>query len=287
MLEASVAEVAPIQIRLAALARPRWTLRGIVDPLGVAGVIVAIAIWEIISLAAGTRVPGPAAVFTNAIGNLTDSTRLPGIGLPRGGYLPHLLFTIKTVLIAGALGVVIGTATGVFCAENRRANAILDPIVSALGTVPIVVAAPFFLMWFGVAGGSQIALVGFYTAVVLHLFAFRASQNLLPQYMDYGATLGVGSVQRMLAIRLPGVLPEVFGGLRVALASAWGLSAVTEMLGAQYGTGRVLVALRSVYDLTGILAVVLLLGVIAIAADLLVLAVRSYVLRWRPKEITQ
>jgi ABC-type nitrate/sulfonate/bicarbonate transport system permease component len=42
----------------------------------------------------------------------------------------------------------------------------------------------------------------------------------------------------------------------------------------------VLVALRSVYDLTGIMAVVLLLGVFAILLDAAILLLRAWVLRW-------
>jgi ABC-type nitrate/sulfonate/bicarbonate transport system permease component len=76
------------------------------------------------------------------------------------------------------------------------------------------------------------------------------------------------------------VLPEIFGGLRIAFSAAWGLSAVTEMLGGRFGSGRVLVALRSVYDLTGIMAVVLLLGAFAIILDCLIVALRLYLMRW-------
>jgi ABC-type nitrate/sulfonate/bicarbonate transport system permease component len=75
-------------------------------------------------------------------------------------------------------------------------------------------------------------------------------------------------------------MPEIFGGLRIAFSAAWGLSAVTEMLGGRLGSGRVLVALRSVYDLTGIMAIVLLLGAFAILLDGVILSVRLYVLRW-------
>ena len=74
--------------------------------------------------------------------------------------------------------------------------------------------------------------------------------------------------------------PGSAGAKRIALAGAWGLAAVTEMLGGQYGSGRVLSALRSVYDLTGIMAIVLLLGIMAIALDGLVIALRRTLLRW-------
>jgi ABC-type nitrate/sulfonate/bicarbonate transport system permease component len=52
------------------------------------------------------------------------------------------------------------------------------------------------------------------------------------------------------------------------------------MLGANFGTGRVIVALRSVYDLTGIVTVVVLLGIIAAVMDGLLQLLRSWATRW-------
>lgn len=263
-----------------ARSRLRGALLRLVDPVGIMGVIVAIACWSVMSSIIGANLPLPGDVARNAYENLMSSTRLPGIGLPRGGYLPHLLFTAGNVLLGGLIGAASGIATGLASAEDRTVADILDPVVTLLGTVPIVILAPFFLMWFGLSGIAQVSLVSIYTGTVLHLFAFRGANNLPPVFTDYAATLGASRWQRFVAVRLPGVLPEIFGGLRIALAGGWGLSAVTEMLGGRFGAGRVIVALRSVYDLTGIMAIVLLLGLCAIVVDGAVLLIRSYALRW-------
>jgi ABC-type nitrate/sulfonate/bicarbonate transport system permease component len=266
-------------------ARPggRWRVlsRAAFDPLGLAGLLIAAGCWYAASAAMGANIlPPPHAVMANAFGNLLSSERLPGIGLPRGGYLPHILFTASNVLVGGGIGALIGIASGLFSAQNRLAAEALDPIMSLLGTIPIVIMAPFFLMWFGLSGAPQIVLVALYTATVLHLFALRGARNLSPAFMDYAATLGASPTQRFVSVRLPGAMPEIFGALRIAFAAAWGLAAVTEMLGGRFGSGRLLVALRSVYDLTGIMAVVLLLAILAILLDGIIVAARLYVLRW-------
>jgi len=251
----------------------------LVDLPGLAGLLFALAFWAA-AARLGSSIPSPQAVLTDAASNLFSSDRLPGIGLPRGGYFPHLASTARTVLLGASLGAIAGTATGLASAESRTAANLLAPIVSMLGTIPIVILSPFFLIWFGLSGVAQVAMVAIYTATVLHLFTLRGVRNIPAAYLDYAATLGATRAQRFFAIRLPGALPEIFGGLRIACAAAWGLATVTEMLGGQYGSGRVLAALRSVYDLTGIMAVVLLLSVLAIAVDLALIAVRLALLRW-------
>lgn len=246
---------------------------------GPAGVAVTVALWSFASVTL-RNVPSPAAVAQNIVFNLTSSERLPGIGLPRGGYLPHLAYTAHNVLLGGTVGALIGVAAGLASASNRLFASLLSPVVTLVGTIPIVIMAPFFLMWFGLSGTAQLALVAMYTATVLHLFAYRGALNIAPVLLDYGATLGASKQQQFVSIRLPGAMPEIFGGLRIALAGAWGLAAVTEMLGGQYGSGRVISALRSVYDLTGIMAIVLLLGAMAIVLDLLLVMLRRWLLNW-------
>ena len=36
---------------------------------------------------------------------------------------------------------------------------------------------------------------------------------------------------------MPATVPELIGGFRIALAGAWGLEAIAELLGAQHGIG--------------------------------------------------
>lgn len=262
------------------LGRGRWRHLRPVDPAGLIGIGLAVAFWYAVAWLVGKNVPYPHAVFDNAVSSLFSSAYLPGIGLPRGGYFPHLVYTFRNVLVGGAIGAVIGILSGLLSYESRTVDQVTSPIVSLLGTVPIVVAAPFFLLWFGITAASQIALVAFYTAVVLHVFTLRAVANQPPYYDEYAATLGAPPALRFFAVRLPGAVPEIFGGLRIALGAAWGLAAVTEMLGANFGTGRLIVALRSVYDLTGIVTVVILLGIIATVVDGLLMLLRSWGTRW-------
>jgi ABC-type nitrate/sulfonate/bicarbonate transport system permease component len=87
------------------------------------------------------------------------------------------------------------------------ANALI-PVVSLLGTIRIVIFAPFFLIWFGLSGAAQIALVAIYTATILHLFTLRGIRNTPAFYLDYAATLGATPAQRFLSVSLPGPFPK-------------------------------------------------------------------------------
>ena len=91
--------------------------------------------------------------------NFFYSPRLGVFGLGEVGYGSLLLYTVGNVLvglvIGGAIGILIGTAS----ARLKLLRVFVDPIVLVLGTVPVLVAAPLFLLWFGVVPFTQVLLV--------------------------------------------------------------------------------------------------------------------------------
>jgi ABC-type nitrate/sulfonate/bicarbonate transport system permease component len=251
-----------------------------VDPVGILGIAGAIALWFLASRQMGSHMPSPREVLANAVEHFHESTYLTGIGLPAGGYVPHLIYTVSNVIIGVTLGAAIGIVLGLVSARWDVIDQVTAPVVAIFGTVPILIAAPFFLMWFGIVPLAQIILVTFFTTVVLQVFTRRAVDNVPPKYREYAATLGAEPGLIFRSVMLPAVVPEVFGGLRIAFAAAWGLEAISELLGAQAGAGRAIYALSAVFDLTGVMAIILLLGIMALVFDVLLLRLRQYLTRW-------
>lgn len=270
--------------------RYRWVGGGVVRErvaivlLAFGGLGLTIALWHAASFAVGRYMPPPLAVFANMTENFSESRYLQGLGLPSGGYFPHLVYTVWNVMLGVTIGVATGLATGLASWRWKIVDEITDPIVTIFGTLPILVAAPFFLIWFGLVAFAQVSLVAFYATIILHLYTLRAARNVDPKYRDYALTLGAHDRAIFRRVIAPAALPEVFGGVRIALAAAWGLAAVAELLGAQFGVGRVIVSLTAVYDVASIMAIVLLLSTVALALDAVVAGVRRWATRWMPRD---
>jgi ABC-type nitrate/sulfonate/bicarbonate transport system permease component len=247
---------------------------------GAVGIAIAVGLWYLAAWGIGRYFPPPPAVLNDAVANLLGSQYLRGLGLPPGGYLPHLLHTTAEVLIGVAIGVGLGVMSGLASARWLMVEQIVDPITAIFGTVPILVAAPFFIIWFGLLSLTQIILVAFYTTMVIHVYALRAVRNVDVKYLEYATTLGADARTTFARVVLPAIVPELFGGIRVAFGASWGLAAIAELLGAEFGVGRVIVSLAAVYDVTGMMAVVLLLGVIALLLDGLIVLLKAGLTRW-------
>jgi ABC-type nitrate/sulfonate/bicarbonate transport system permease component len=261
-------------------------IRGRLDILGVLGLVLLLVAWWTVSelaLISQVKLPAPGDVSEAVTDNFWSSPYLNEYYLGDGGLASSLEYTVANVLIALAISIAIGVTLGLLSAQVGGVRAVFDPVVLALGTIPILVTAPFFLIWFGTSRAAQIALVAIYQTTILYLFAQRALENLNPVYAASAQTLGATPRRILRDVYLPGGLPEIFGGIRIALAGAWGLEAFSELLGAPNGIGRVVQALATASDIPTIMGAIAVLAIAAVVIDMLAVAVMAFVTRWRPQ----
>lgn len=185
------------------------------------------------------------------------------------------------MVVALAVACALGIAAGFASARFVIFRALADPLMLTAGTIPILVTAPFFLIWFGTSRSAQVALLILYDVTIVYLFAQRAANNLDPTYVAAGRTLGASPMRLIFDVYLMGALPEVFGGIRIALAGAWGLEAFSELLGAPKGIGRVIQGMAADMDTQMMFAAIVALSVVAFAFDVAIGAVFGFVTRWR------
>jgi ABC-type nitrate/sulfonate/bicarbonate transport system permease component len=277
MTKAALSQDAPSSSWLTAATRTLAAL----DPLRLAGAVLFIALWQAASaVVLPIILPGPFSVLQRAAADFWSAPALSYYGVEDPSLFANLLYTAENVAIAVLLGSAIGITLGLLSARIWFVRAAIDPIMMTAGTVPILIAAPFLLIWFGVGRASAVSLVAFYVVVILYVSAQRAALNLDPIYENSALTLGAGKRQMLRDILIPATVPEILGGFRIALAGSWGLEAVAELLGSQSGIGKILEVLAGATDPQGILATLLVLGTAAILADALAAAFIARFAAW-------
>lgn len=253
-----------------------------VDPLGIVGLLLLVGVWYLATLTVSRlSLPLPQDVLGRLSDELTTSYQMTSFGIQSEGYLGNLLYTAQNVVVAVAVGSILGVLIGLVSARSSVFRAALDPLVLVGGTVPVLVAAPFFLIWFGTGRVVAYLIVGAYTMFTLIVFAQRAADNLDPVFEQNARTQGADRRQVLRTVLLPAVLPEVLGGVRIALAAGWGLAAIAELLGLPAGLGKVVQAFATTTDTEAIFAAILLLGVVAAVTDVIVATLLRRAFRWR------
>lgn len=271
---------------LARTPRASWPRRAVtvVDPLGVLGLAAVVGLWWIgawYGWVPALFLPAPVSVTDFITANFFSSPLIAAQNLGTGGLFANLLHTSTSVWFAVLLALVIAVPLGLSSARIAPVRMFSDPIVMTIGTIPVLVVMPFFIIWFGVSRWAQIGLLVLYSVPVVYVYAQRAVRNLDPVYVSNALVLGVPRSRILREVYLRGTLPEVVGGIRIALAGSWGLGAIAETLGAPAGVGKLIVSFASNTNSVGIFASVLVLACCAILTDLLVAALFRLSNRWR------
>jgi ABC-type nitrate/sulfonate/bicarbonate transport system permease component len=249
--------------------------------LQVIGFAVFVGAWELAHLHNPITIPSPWAVVLDIWHNFAHSVYLQAHDLAGGkGYWYDLVYTVRNVLIGIALGTAIGVTLGLISVPVPVVSQVLNPLAATFGAAPIFVAAPFFLVWFGVVSTAQVLVVTFYTSLLLYIFSRRAAENIDRAYVESAWSLGASRLDVFRSIYVPGTVPELVGGFRIALAGAWGLEAIAELLGAQRGIGFLINYYAEVFGIVSMLSLTLLLGCVAIVCDAAAVVVSKSLLRW-------
>jgi ABC-type nitrate/sulfonate/bicarbonate transport system permease component len=219
-------------------------------------------------------------VLLDVVDNFWGSPALAYLGLSETSYLGNLAYSSSIVITAWGVGAGAGLAIGLLAARVQWVRDLSEPILLVFGAVPVLVAAPFAVIWFGFGPVGQWILVGFFCWATVAVVAMAAALQVPPYFEEYAASLGVPERRRFAHIILPATLPAIGTGLRAALAAAWGLQAVAELMGSEAGVGRVIAVRANTGDVAAVLGLIITLGLVAVIADRLLVALLRKVITW-------
>jgi len=195
-------------------------------------VVSLLAAWEV-AVRSGT-IQGLLAPAPSAIGRIL-------IGLLASGVMPvQLGATLLRVAGGLALGAGTGTVVGLVMGWSEKARLTLDPIVAALHPIPKIALFPLLIVLLGVGERSKVAAISiaaFFPATISTMGGVRAMN---PVHLDLARVYGASTWQLFRRVLLPGSLPIVLGGLRIAANVAFLSTIAVEMVAAQTGLGALL-----------------------------------------------
>ena len=141
--------------------------------------------------------------------------------------------------IAGgySAGAALGVTTGLLLGRFRAARASLSPTFAALYSVPKIAILPLLLLVFGLGETTKLMIVAIPTFFVMEITTMDGVRGLDPRLLDAGRAYGAGGLKLFVHILLPGVLPAVFTGLRIAAGLAITVIIAAEFVAANEGLG--------------------------------------------------
>lgn len=149
------------------------------------------------------------------------------------------LATGMNVLVGLVVGSVVAVGAAIVAALSRMADTLLSPTAAALSVMPIVALAPALNTMFGTTSTTPRRLV---VSVVVFAPVFvnmlRGLRQVQPVHRDLLKAYAATPRQITRTVTIPGALPYLFTGLRIASSTAVIAAIVAEYFGGlQNGLG--------------------------------------------------
>jgi len=151
----------------------------------------------------------------------------------------HVLATVARVLVGFICGAVPGVLLGVVMGINKTVRLMLDTTLSAIYVLPKIAIFPIVMLTFAdpFGEGPKILVVALSVFVLMTINTMAGVRGIDKVYLMAGKNYGANGWQMLRHVIIPGALPVIFAGLRIALGTAMIVIISVEFLRAKQGVG--------------------------------------------------
>jgi NitT/TauT family transport system permease protein len=159
----------------------------------------------------------------------------------------------------------------------------MDPYIKALNSMPRVILAPIFSVWFGLGIASKVALGVTLVFFVVFFNVYQGVKEVSPVVLANARMLGASQRQLLRHVYLPSATSWVFSSLHTSVGLAFVGAVVGEYLGSARGVGYLILQAEGSFDINTVMAGILVLTAFALALDALVGVIEKRMLKWQPR----
>jgi NitT/TauT family transport system permease protein len=200
-----------------------------------------------------------------------------------GDIYQHLAVTLAETVLAFAIGTATGLGAGLWLALSPAASAVLDPYIKAANSMPRVILAPIFGVWFGLGIWSKVALAVTLVFFIVFFNVYQGVKEVSPVVLANARMLGASQRQLLRFVYLPSATSWVFSSLHTSVGLAFVGAVVGEYLGSARGVGYLILQAEGTFDINTVFAGIVVLTVFALVLDWLVGLAEKRLMRWQPK----
>ncbi len=153
----------------------------------------------------------------------------------------HVWATLLRVFAGFLLGGIPGILLGMVMGMNRTVRLMLDATMSAVYVLPKIAIFPIMMLIFPnpFGEGPKIAVVAISAFFLVAINTMAGVRDIDPVYIQAARNYGANRWQLFRHVILPGALPVIFAGLRLALGTALIVIVAIEFIRAKKGVGFV------------------------------------------------
>lgn len=218
----------------------------------VLAIIVFLILWEVVARRIDPLLFAPPTLVVQAFVDLVAS----------GTLITATLITLNALIVGFLLSVAVGIPVGVLMGRRATVAKVLDPYLDAIYATPRVVIVPLLVLWFGVGYSARIFLIFIGTTIPIIVSTAVGVRDARRDLIEVARSFGADAKQVIRHVQLPGAVPYVAAGLRIAAERAVVGVVIGEIFLELTGLGGLIQISAQGFDIAEVLCAVMVVALI-------------------------
>jgi NitT/TauT family transport system permease protein len=244
---------------------------GAVRLLKIGGLISFLVAWQIAGSASPTFYSTPTRVLNEMLVLLLEDD-----------LVKRIFESGLTMLLGLSLSIVIGLAVGLGLGLLRVFSVAFEPLLAGFYTVPTAPWIPLMVVWFGIDREFAVSVVVMATAVQLAFATTAGIRVTERQFNEVSGAYGIRGWTLFSKVLLPGSIPFMGAGMRLAIKHAFTAVLIAEYLVGLSGLGVVIRGARESLATDRVFASAIAILAVGFALIGISVLVERRLQRWRP-----
>lgn len=231
----------------------------------------ALTMWEICSWYTNQIfIPKPKAVFENL-----------WILIKNGEIFIAIQYSFLRVTLAAFSSALIAIPIALLIYNVKIAKDILNPIINIMRYLPVTAFYPLLIMWFGIDEMMKIAFLFLATFVYMMPSVILCLNEVNPDLIDTGITIGMNKFQTIYKIQLPASLPSILNSFIMMYGIGFTYIAVAETVNAKYGLGWIIQQSSSRGRTDMVFMAIIVIMILSVLFDSISKKLVKMIFKWR------
>ncbi|CAN7390897.1 ABC transporter permease subunit [Rhizobium rhizogenes] len=275
-MTADIEKIATVAAKSDALPVTKNSSSGSTLWISLATVLALLVIWAIAaaySVVSPVFLPSPwtvaKALYALNVTGFVDST-----------LAEHALASLLRIFGGLAVSLVIGIPAGLAIATSRVGKGILDPIVEFLRPLPPLAYLPLVIIWVGIGEASKITVIALAMLPPIILSTAAGVKAAPVDYVNAARSFGAGRLQVLRHVILPGAIPSILTGIRIALGAGWSTLVAAELVAASQGLGFMIQSAAQFLVTDIVISGIIVIALIAFLFEITVRLIERRLVPW-------
>lgn len=195
----------------------------------------------------------------------------------------HLIASLQRIGAGVGTAVIFGVALGFLMGTVKTINTVVEPYLNFLRSLPPLGYIGLLIVWFGIGDVSKIWLLFLAAFPPIAMATISGMSGIRKDRIHAAQSLGASRWQVLTSVVLPSSLPEIIGGIRIAVGFAWTTVVAAELNNGIPGIGGLAYISGTQLQTPLTIACIIVIGLAAVALDACINHLGRLLVPWHGK----